>query len=68
MAEKLVEGKLTAHTDHKKHISPNDLDVDSTMAVAKENQVKRKPLNEVGDSDSIGESNIESGEMPKRGE
>ena len=68
MAEKLVEGKLTAHTDRKKHISPNDLDVDSTMAVAKKNQVKRKPHNEVGDPDAIGESNMASGEMPKRGE
>lgn len=66
--DNLVRNRDTAHEDHKKHIAPNDLGVDSTMAVAKKNQVKRKPHNEVGDPDSIGESNMESGEMPKRGE
>ena len=64
----LVRNRDTAHEDHKKHITPNDLGVDSTMTVAKKNQVKRKPHNEVGDPDSIGESNMDSGEMPKRGE
>ena len=64
----LVRNRDTAHEDHKKHISPNDLGVDSTMAGAKAHQVKRKPHNEVGDPAAIGESNMDSGEMPKRGE
>ena len=64
----LVRNRDTAHEDHKKHISPNDLGVDSTMAVAKRNQIKCKPHNEVGDPAAIGKSNMESGEMPKRGE
>ena len=64
----LVRNRDTAHEDHKKYITPNELGVDSTMTVAKKNQIKRKPRNEVGDPAAIGESNMESGEMPKRGE
>ena len=49
----------------KAHVYPNDHDGADKLVTDK---LKVKDNNEPGDPDSIGESNMESGEMPKRGE
>lgn len=36
-----VRDKVTAHKDHKKHISPNDIGVDATNVGSKDRKIKR---------------------------